>query len=260
MSCYRPRRISAGTQWYFPSGNITSSSRSNNQAFVLIIDSMIARGTLSVIRSRPRSSYNAHLLAVSRHCTDSTTFHTHSRGLATSSALYNAAPKTRDRGPTSKEDTQTDFTAMNVLGSMPVPTSAIDSCMDDGFAFNSGLRIKGAGTLLAAGEAFAWRPWVTKEKHTRVRLINSKGQLEVSEDAWGLLDLMWPKPDLLVVGTGENIAPLSPATRRRLNDLGIRVEVQDTRNAAAQFNLLATERGIQQIAAALIPIGWRDSK
>jgi uncharacterized protein len=54
--------------------------------------------------------------------------------------------------------------------------------------------------------------------------------------------------------------PISPAVRRRLNDLGIRLEIQDTRNAASQFNLLATERGASQVAAAMIPIGWREER
>ena len=42
--------------------------------------------------------------------------------------------------------------------------------------------------------------------------------------------------DLLIVGTGPNTIPLAPAVRKYLNDLGIRLEVQDTRNAAAQFS------------------------
>jgi NADH dehydrogenase [ubiquinone] 1 alpha subcomplex assembly factor 3 len=42
--------------------------------------------------------------------------------------------------------------------------------------------------------------------------------------------------------------------------MGVRIEVQDTRNAAAQFNLLATERGVQQVAAALIPMGWKEGR
>ena len=52
--------------------------------------------------------------------------------------------------------------------------------------------------------------------------------------------------------------PLSPATRQAINSLGIQVEIQDTRNAAAQFNLLATERGVGSVAAALIPLGWME--
>jgi NADH dehydrogenase [ubiquinone] 1 alpha subcomplex assembly factor 3 len=54
------------------------------------------------------------------------------------------------------------------------------------------------------------------------------------------------------------MAPLSPTTRKFINGLGIRVDIQDTRNASAQFNLLATERGTGNVAAALIPIGWRE--
>lgn len=66
--------------------------------------------------------------------------------------------------------------------------------------------------------------------------------------------------DLLIIGTGASIIPISPATRKHINELGIRIEVQDTRNAAAQFNLLATERGVQQVAAALIPTGWKEGR
>lgn len=54
--------------------------------------------------------------------------------------------------------------------------------------------------------------------------------------------------------------PIAPSVRHRLNDLGIRIEIQDTRNAAAQFNLLATERGASQVAAALIPVGWKEGR
>lgn len=63
--------------------------------------------------------------------------------------------------------------------------------------------------------------------------------------------------DMLILGLGASTYPISPETRDYINSLGIRVDIQDTRNAAAQFNLLATERGVGSIAAALIPIGWK---
>jgi uncharacterized protein len=63
--------------------------------------------------------------------------------------------------------------------------------------------------------------------------------------------------DMLILGLGGSMFPLSPETRRHINSLGIRVDILDTRNAAAQFNLLATERGVAEIAAAMIPIGWK---
>jgi NADH dehydrogenase [ubiquinone] 1 alpha subcomplex assembly factor 3 len=177
------------------------------------------------------------------------------------SARSLAAPKSKDRGPASKEDTQTDFGALDVLGGMPPPTTGIDACMEDGFALNNGSRITGAGVMLVGGEAFKWRPWIREEdgsNSSNNKLKNAKGQWEADKMVWGALDLVWPKPDLLILGTGPGILPLSPKTRNDLTELGVRVEVQDTRNAAAQFNLLATERGLQQVAAAFVPIGWRE--
>lgn len=193
------------------------------------------------------------------------------------SARSLAAPKSKDRGPASKEDTQTDFAALDVLGGMPPPTTGIDACMDDGFALNNGLRITGAGVMLVGGEAFRWRPWVRAGRKEGTigdgaagdddkglaspggKLQNAKGQWEADKMAWGALDLVWPKPDLLILGTGPGILPLSPSTRNDLTELGVRVEIQDTRNAAAQFNLLATERGLHQVAAAFVPIGWKEA-
>lgn len=198
------------------------------------------------------------------------------RGFQSTAASHYAAPKSRDRGPKSEEDTQTDFGALNILSNTPVPTTAVDACMDDGFALDSGLKISGAGVLLVGGEAFKWRPWIREGRKEGTigegatgddskgiqslggKLQNAKGQWDIDRHAWGILDLAWPKPDLLIVGTGIRTIPISPETRAHINALGVRIEVQDTRNAAAQYNMLATERGVQQVAAALVPIGWRE--
>jgi len=65
--------------------------------------------------------------------------------------------------------------------------------------------------------------------------------------------------DLLILGLGGEMRPLSLKTKRYLNGLGIRVDISDTRNAAAMFNLLATERGTGEVAAALVPIGYGEA-
>lgn len=202
-------------------------------------------------------------------------------------------PTSRDRGPVSREETQTDLSSLNVLASAPAPATSIDTCLATGFQFNNGVNVtNGDGVLLVNGEAFAWRPWLgsstsgsgpggqgqgqAQTKKMKAGMVNKKGQFEVDQTVWGLLDLVWPRPgrfrffsvvfwfgmlidlttDLLIVGTGSSIIPLSLETKRHINTHGIRVEVLDTRNAAAQFNLLATERGVSEVAAALIPIGW----
>ncbi|OTB07233.1 hypothetical protein M426DRAFT_318267 [Hypoxylon sp. CI-4A] len=154
------------------------------------------------------------------------------------------------------EPPPTDFGALDVLGNTPVPSTSVDVCMSDGFHLNSGARaLDGSGVLLVGGEAFGWRPWVSRGEK---RLLNKKGQWEVPNETLGLLSLIWPRPDLLILGLGPEIRPISPELRKHISSLGMRVEVLDTRNAAAQFNLLATERGVNDVAAALIPIGWRE--
>ncbi|OAA57206.1 DUF498 domain protein [Cordyceps fumosorosea ARSEF 2679] len=158
--------------------------------------------------------------------------------------------KTQEHVPTSFQD-------LDVLGSAPVPSTSVDVCMDDGFGLNSGITITdGDGALLVDGEAFAWRPWEAMDG--RMRLLNDKGQFDVPAEAFDVFDMLWPRPDLLIVGTGKSIAPLSPELKRHISSLGMRLEVLDTRNAASQFNLLATERGVTDVAAVLIPIGWRE--
>lgn len=167
-------------------------------------------------------------------------------------------PTTHDRGPQSREETQTDFEALNVLGNVPLPATAIEMTLDTGFHLNNGLKVSGGdGVMLLGGEAFAWRPWKGTVDGTRAGMVNARGQFEVEEAVWGLLDVVWPRPDLLLIGMGATVFPLSPETKRHINSLGVRVEVLDTRNAAAQFNMLATERGVSEVAAAMIPIGWK---
>ena len=103
-------------------------------------------------------------------------------------------PKTSDRGPKSTEDTVTDFNTMDVLSATPPPTTTIDACLHDGFHFGNGLKISGgSGCLLVGGEAFSWRPWEGRADKRR-SMLNKKGQWSTEGGAWGLLDLIWPKP------------------------------------------------------------------
>ena len=73
------------------------------------------------------------------------------------------------------------------------------------------MRITGSGVLLIGGEVFRWRPWLREGRKEGTvaegglgndsvggqmtgQLRNSKGQWEVSQRAWGVLELVWPKP------------------------------------------------------------------
>ncbi|TGO81808.1 hypothetical protein BPOR_1009g00020 [Botrytis porri] len=187
---------------------------------------------------------------------------------SSSSRSHSHPPASHDRGPPSSETTQTDFSVLDVLGNTPMPSTSIDACLSDGFHLNSGVKVGGdgvfkggkwrggAGVLLVGGEAFGWKPWVGgADEGEESDLVNKKGQFECGDEAWGMLECVWPRPDLLILGLGKDMRPISPKTRAYINGLGIQIEIADTRNAAAQFNLLATERGVGSVAGALLPIG-----
>ena len=124
-----------------------------------------------------------------------TRYPTHHQAFTTISPSL-AAPKnrSRDRGPASTEDTQTDFGALDVLGATPQPSTSIDACLWDGFHLNSGVKITGGkGVILVAGEAFSWKPWLGDGKGL-FKMVNEKGQWEVDDSVWGVLEMVWPKP------------------------------------------------------------------
>jgi len=148
-----------------------------------------------------------------------------------------------------KEPEPTSFDKLNM--SSPSPSTAIDSCGSHGFTLNNAIRVTdGSGIMLIGGEAFKWRPWLTQpDKNAAAQAV-----WDVKPEAWGLLSLVSPRPDILVIGTGLKTRPLAKGVREHLSSLGIRIEMAATAEAAATYNLLATERGVKEVAAALLPM------
>ncbi|EFJ50925.1 hypothetical protein VOLCADRAFT_47653, partial [Volvox carteri f. nagariensis] len=64
---------------------------------------------------------------------------------------------------------------------------------------------------------------------------------EVTPDSLGILELLKPAPEVLVLGTGAQAEPLPPALRDYLGRIGVRLELLDSRNATGYFNVLNDE-------------------
>jgi uncharacterized protein len=123
--------------------------------------------------------------------------------------------------------------------------------------------------MLVGGEGFVWSPWTRdspsptagQEQQAQAsrfsQFLTARSVLDFPPSAFGLLTLLYPKPDLLIFGTGRQLHMLSKDTRRYLSEeLGMRVDVMDTANAAAAYNLLVMERGVEGVGAILIPDGF----
>ncbi|KAF9165659.1 hypothetical protein DFQ26_009603 [Actinomortierella ambigua] len=75
---------------------------------------------------------------------------------------------------------------------------------------------------------------------------------KTAKEVFKVFELMDPRPEILVVGTGKAFAPLSPAVRSVVRGLGMHVDMMSTANAAATYNMLAEEG--REVAAALLPL------
>lgn len=73
-----------------------------------------------------------------------------------------------------------------------------------------------------------------------------------SKDHLMLFDTVVPRPELLLLGTGNSIKMPPPFFREYLRDLGIGLDVMDSRNACSTYNILSEEG--RRVAAALLPL------
>jgi NADH dehydrogenase [ubiquinone] 1 alpha subcomplex assembly factor 3 len=156
---------------------------------------------------------------------------------------------------------------MDIFSGTPEPATSVDACTTDGFHLNNGVKVTNAAVLLAGGEAWAWKPWLALSPPNAPTpkisdmLDPRRGTLVFPEASLSILAHLHPKPDLLLVGTGARTWALEPITRKYIMEtLGIRVEITDTANATAAYNLLAKERGAEGgsgVGGCFLPIGWK---
>jgi hypothetical protein len=99
--------------------------------------------------------------------------------------------ETPDRRPV--EASPDTFSSLNVYEDIPPPGSAIETVFDDGFQFSNHVSFyDGAGALLVDNEVFKWRP---AERGSEIeKKAMRTGILELGPEAWGMLDVVHPKP------------------------------------------------------------------
>jgi len=125
----------------------------------------------------------------------------------------------------------------NILGGGPAPPVQVKSIGEEGIQLADGLVIPSACIFLN-GQVFLWN-------------VPPKPWKDWTRDHFRIFDVVVPKPEILLLGTGKSVAQLPPALRNHLNQAGIKVDVMDTWNACSTYNLLAEEG--RRVAAALLP-------
>ncbi|ESK84885.1 duf498 domain protein [Moniliophthora roreri MCA 2997] len=133
---------------------------------------------------------------------------------------------------------------INILADsdLPPPPVQVSSITSNGIHLTDGLVIPSACIFLE-GKVFLWD----------VPVLNvSKGWEGWVKDMFEVFEVVSPRPEILLLGTGKTLVQPPPFVREYLNSLGIQVDVLDTRNACSYYNLLSEEG--RRVAAALLPL------
>ncbi|KAF8592115.1 DUF498-domain-containing protein [Ramaria rubella] len=134
----------------------------------------------------------------------------------------------------------------NMLADASAPAVQVKSITPVGhIELTSGLTLSGACIFLG-GKVFLWDipiPAVGSDRE----LWRGWGQ-----EHFEIFDVVVPKPEILILGTGARTTQLPPLLRTYLRQVGLQADVMDTRNACSTFNLLAEEG--RNVAAALLPL------
>ncbi|KAI9361769.1 NADH dehydrogenase 1 alpha subcomplex assembly factor 3 [Pilaira anomala] len=71
-------------------------------------------------------------------------------------------------------------------------------------------------------------------------------------EAFKIFEIVSPKPELIMFGTGKEFSPIPEHIRLFFFKLGIQVDQMNSKHAAATYNVLAEEG--RRVAAALLPL------
>mmetsp|Transcript_3829 Transcript_3829/g.10560 ORF Transcript_3829/g.10560 Transcript_3829/m.10560 type:complete len:186 (-) Transcript_3829:1247-1804(-) len=126
--------------------------------------------------------------------------------------------------------------SLDVLGSEEHKMN-IDSYNAQGFVIN-GLHARGPQIVLPTS-AYYW---------------NIASSDEITFDSLRVLSMIYPRVEILLLGTGEHMLYLPTKELRLFQEAGIAVENMATWHAAGTFNFLNQED--RRIAAALLPTSW----
>ncbi|KAI8988928.1 NADH dehydrogenase 1 alpha subcomplex assembly factor 3 [Pilobolus umbonatus] len=123
------------------------------------------------------------------------------------------------------------------------PNVGIEVITKHGFVLSNHIKID-QPLILVSGSPFLWNP-----------PPRSPGFMPMKDwplDTFKIFEVVSPKPELIMFGTGKEFAPIPEHIRKFFFELGIQVDQMNSKLAAATYNVLAEEG--RRVAAALLPL------
>ncbi|KAI0722645.1 NADH dehydrogenase 1 alpha subcomplex assembly factor 3 [Earliella scabrosa] len=134
----------------------------------------------------------------------------------------------------------------NILAGGEAPPVQVKTITPNGIQLIDGLVLPSACIFLD-GKVFLWN-------------VPEKTWDGWKPEHFEIFETVVPKPEILLLGTGDRVEKMPSALRQYLNKVGVQVDIMNTRNACSTYNLLAEEG--RRVAAALLPITprkWADA-
>lgn len=118
----------------------------------------------------------------------------------------------------------------DIYNELPIPANTVEVVLHNGFRLTSGVRVitedpvnKPLALLLLGTEAFE----INLSEPGLIAGLD-KGFVTISPEVLRVLEVVHPKPELLVVGLGKKSRLLTPETRKVITSLGIQIELSTT--------------------------------
>ncbi|XP_062206100.1 uncharacterized protein LOC133907973, partial [Phragmites australis] len=128
------------------------------------------------------------------------------------------------------------YDQINLIDSVPEDQLRFQTYDDTGFKINN---IKYEGSLLIVeNRIMTWAP---------------KTFAEITAESLSIFKVVHPIAEILILGCGRHIQPVSPELRKFIRSTGMKLEAVDSRNAVSTYNIL-NEEG-RPVAAAVLPHG-----
>lgn len=131
--------------------------------------------------------------------------------------------------------------SFDIYSELNIPLNNIRSLLGTGYLLESGESVitsdpaRPKGLLLLGTDAFQ----IDCRQFTGL----DTGLVEMDLETLRPLEVVHPRPEILVIGLGGKSRILGPKTQQYLRELGIRHHLASSRSAASSFNLLSMERG-----------------
>ncbi|KAJ3414091.1 hypothetical protein HDV05_007125 [Chytridiales sp. JEL 0842] len=175
-----------------------------------------------------------------------------------------SAPSPSQDSPSSSESRQSSLNFLS--GSLPPSTKLIKSVSNFGFQVGD-LALKG-GVIVLNNSVLMWDTLqygigsdvLVREEENKAKemgagkeVVDDPGSVfhGWTTDVFKVFEVVEPKPEILVIGTGGRLHQLPPFLKKYLNNLGMQTEVMATRHAGQTYSILLSEG--RHAAVALLP-------